>query len=70
MNYIDGLCDAPMDAQESQNEAAAHHQMALDVLYDIGCQFSIPDDKMQELCRIACINFNELQNYSGTPAAC
>ncbi len=70
MDYIDGICDAPMDAQESQNEAAAAHQMALDVLYRIGCQYNVSLADIAALCQIAGIDLYELNNYSGTPAAC
>jgi hypothetical protein len=68
MSYIDGICDAPFDTAESQDEAAAAHQMALDILYRIGCEFNIPNDKMKQLCRIALIDFNELQNHQGATA--
>lgn len=63
MNYIDGepFC---YDTAESQNEAAAQHQIALDILYSIGCEFNIPAGKMRELCRIALIDYNELLNHS------
>ena len=67
MNYIDGFIEAfppCFDEEESQNEAAAQHQMALDFLYSIGCEFSIPDNKMRELCQLANISFDELQNHS------
>ena len=33
MSYVDGIVDQPFDTAESQDEAAAQHQMALDVLY-------------------------------------
>ena len=63
MTYIDG---EPLhyDAAESQNEAAAAHQMALDVLYRIGCQYDVKTADMATLCQLANIDFNELQNHS------
>ena len=58
------------DERESQDAAAASHQMALDVLYRVGCQYNVKDADMRELCDLALINFNELQLYSGSPATC
>ena len=67
MNYIDG---EPLryDTAESQDEAGAAHQMELDALYRIGCQYNIATPDMALLCQMAQINFNELQKYSGIPA--
>jgi len=67
MSYIDG---EPLhyDSAESQNEAAAQKQMAMDVLYRVGCQYGVKDADMVDLCQLANINFNELQNYAGVPA--
>ncbi len=56
------------DERESQDAAAASHQMALDVLYRVGCQYNVEDADMRVLCDLALINFNELQNYSGATA--
>ena len=69
MSYIDG---EPLhyDSAESQDEAAAQHQIALDVLYRVGCQYGVKDADMVNLCQLANINFNELQSYSGSPATC
>jgi hypothetical protein len=67
MNYIDGFIDAfppCFDDEESQNEAAAQHQIEMDVLYSIGCQYSIKDADMKQLCQLANISFDELQNHS------
>jgi hypothetical protein len=44
--------------------------MALDVLYRVGCQYNVAMQDMVTLCQLASIDFNELQKYSGTPAAC
>ena len=65
MNYIDGFIDATFDTEESQNEAAAAHQMALDVLYRVGCQYNVDKQDMVMLCQLANINVNEFMNYSG-----
>ena len=70
MSYIDGTVDAPFDTAESQDEAAAQKQMAMDVLYRVGCQYGVKDADMVDLCQLANINFNELQSYSGSPATC
>jgi len=42
--------------------------MAMDVLYRVGCQYGVKDADMVNLCQLANINFNELQNYAGVPA--
>ena len=70
MSYIDGTVDAPFDTAESQDEASAQKQMALDVLYRVGCQYNVKDADMVNLCQLANVNFNELQSYSGSPATC
>lgn len=73
MDYIDGFIEAfpPMfDEQESRNEAAAAHQMALDVLYKHGCKYNVKPGDMRLLCALASINIDELMNYSGSPATC
>ena len=67
MSYVDGIVDQPFDTAESQDEAAAQHQMALDVLYRVGCQYNVAMQDMVTLCQLANINFNELQSYSGSP---
>lgn len=66
MNEIDDC----FSTEESQNEAAAARQVALDLLFDIGCQYGIPNNKMRELCVLTGVSFDDLQKYSGTPAAC
>ena len=67
MNYIEGT-ELHYDTAESQDEAAAAHQMALDVLYRVGCQYNVQTQDMVTLCQLASIDFKELQNYSGVPA--
>jgi hypothetical protein len=56
------------DERDSQDAAAADHQMALDVLYRVGCQYSIANADMVTLCQLASIDFDELQMYSGVTA--
>jgi len=67
VTYVDG-CELHYDTAESQDEAAASHQMALDVLYRVGCQYGVKDADMVNLCQLANVNFNELQNHSGVTA--
>jgi len=64
MSYVDGIVDQPFDTAESQDEAAAQKQMALDVLYRVGCQYGVKDADMVNLCQLANVNFNELNNHS------
>ena len=66
--YVLESQDFDSQERESQDAAAASHQMALDVLYRVGCQYSIKNADMVTLCQLANINFNELQNYSGATA--
>ena len=64
MNYIDGIVDAPYSTAESQDEAAAAHQMALDALHRIGCQYNIATPDVVLLCQLAQINVDELMNHT------
>ena len=70
MDYIDGTVGQPFDTVESQDEAAAAHQMALDVLYRVGCQYNVQTADMVTLCQLASIDYKELSKYSGNPATC
>lgn len=70
MDYIDGIAEAPFDLQESYDEAVAHQQMTLDVLYRIGCQYDIALPDIAVLCQLANVDYKQFQKYSGTPAAC
>lgn len=54
-----------MDYEASADEAAAYKQVALDLLYNLGCQYDIKTTDMQHLCELACIPFADLQKYSG-----
>ncbi len=67
MNYIDGI-DMGFDTTESQAAAAADHQIALDVLYRVGCQYNIAPADMVMLCELSGIQWAELSKYSGVPA--
>ena len=62
--YVLESQDFDSQERDSQDAAAAAHQMALDVLYGIGCEFNIPDTKMRELCQLVNISFDELLNHS------
>ena len=66
--YVLESQDFDSQERESQDAAAANHQMALDVLYRVGCQYGVEDADMRALCDLALINFNELQNYYGVTA--
>jgi hypothetical protein len=71
MNYIDGFIDAfppCFDEEKSQDAMAADHQIALDVLYRVGCQYSISPADMVMLCELSGIQWAELSKYSGVPA--
>ena len=68
MNYIDGIVDFCWDTAESQDAMAADHQIALDVLYRVGCQYNIAPADMVMLCQMSGIQWAELSKYSGVPA--
>ena len=70
-DYINGFIEAfppCFDEEESQNEAAAQHQIEMDFLYSIGCQYSIKDADMKQLCQLANVSFDELLNHQGVTA--
>ena len=67
MDYIN-VCEPYYSLAESHDEAAAAHQMALDVLYRVGCQYGVKAADMMALCQLAGIAFTELQKYSGAQA--
>ena len=54
--------------EASANEATAERQMQLDILYRIGCQYSVAKADMAAICQLAGIPLDELMNYSGVPA--
>lgn len=62
------VIDFYYDEQESQNEAAAAQQMALDALYRIGCQYDIAKADMALLCQLAGVSVQTFMEYSGVPA--
>ena len=68
MSYDHDTSMEPMSSDESQAEAAAGHQVALDVLHRIGCQYNIAMPDMAALCQIATISLNELMVYTGAKA--
>lgn len=51
--------------EASPDETASYKQVALDLLYNLGCQYDIKTKDMQQLCELACIPFADLQKYSG-----
>ena len=51
--------------EESANEATAAHQMALDALYRIGCQYDIAQADIALLCQLSGIGVDEFLTYSG-----
>jgi hypothetical protein len=59
---------APYPFSQSVAVGNQDKQQALELLYRLGCQHGIDDDDMIELCRLAGVDFEELQNYSGVPA--
>ena len=61
---IDFYYDEAAEA-ESQNEAAAAHQMALDALYRIGCQYDSAKADMALLCQLAGVSVDEFMKYTG-----
>ena len=67
MNYVDGI-DMGFDTAESQDAMAADHQIALDVLYHVGCRYDIAPADMVMLCELSGIQWAELSKYSGVPA--
>ena len=60
------------DVEESQAECAAYeqrYQQALDLLYYMGCQYSIKDKDMRLLCDHMGVHWDDLQKHSiGKPA--
>ena len=67
MNYPE-IIDTAFNTAESQAAAAADHQIALDVLYRVGCQYNIAPADMVMLCELSGIQWAELSKYSGVPA--
>jgi len=60
------------DVEESQAECAAYeqrYQQALDLLYYVGCQYSIKDKDMRLLCDHMGVHWDDLQTHKGKPAA-
>jgi len=58
------VVDYNWDEQASNDEANAQKQMALDILYEHGCKYSVKTGDMMLLCALANINITELMNYS------
>ena len=51
--------------EETANEATAAHQMELDALYRIGCQYDIGQADMALLCQLANVSVDEFMKHSG-----
>ena len=51
--------------EETANEATAAHQIELDALYRIGCQYDIAQADMALLCQLAGVNIDEFMKHSG-----
>ena len=68
MDYINPVIDTPYDASESQAEQVSAHQIELDELYSIGCQYSIKDRDMMTICRMAGVSWRDLQQHQGVGA--
>ena len=52
--FGNGMSD-DLHYEASPDETAAYKQVALDLLYNIGCQYDIKTNDMQQLCELACI---------------
>lgn len=65
MNYIEGTVDMPYDTAESQDEAAAAHQMQLDAIARIGSYPDTTEQDMRFICDMAGINWTEFLNHKG-----
>lgn len=57
-----------MDEFDSQNEATAYQQQAMDLLYRLGCEYDIKTSDMQELCSLALVPFEQFKKYEGVQA--
>lgn len=60
------------DQETFESDSAAtnqRYQDALDLLYSVGCQYSIKDADMRRLCDHCGVYWDDLQNHSiGKPA--
>lgn len=65
MSYIDGTVDAPMDADESHNEAVASKQKFMDWLAHIGVFPDVTINDLKDGCAAAGISFDEFEFYTG-----
>ncbi len=64
-DFFESLTPTFYDEEESQREAIAERQIQLDILYRIGCQYSIKQADIALICQLAGIPLDELMNYSG-----
>ena len=66
--FFESLTPVFYDEEEHQREKSAAHQMELDALYRIGCQYDIAKADMALLCQLANVSVQEFFNYSGVSA--
>lgn len=60
------------DQETFESDSAAtnqRYQDALDLLYYMGCQYSIKDKDMRLLCDHMGVHWDDLQTHKGKPAA-
>ena len=60
------------DIEAFESDSAAtnqRYQDALDLLYYMGCQYSIKDKDMRLLCDHMGVHWDDLQTHKGKPAA-
>ena len=61
-----------MNLEEFSTECGAYAQMQqdkLDALCAIGCQYDISRPDMRRLCGLSGVDWDDLQNHTGKPAA-
>ena len=56
--------------EASADETAAYKQVALDLLYNLGCQYDIQEQDMRRLCSLALVRYEDLLKYSGKGVVC
>ena len=56
--------------EASPDETASYKQVALDLLYNLGCQYDIKTKDMQQLCSLALVRYDDFLKYSGKEAVC
>ena len=59
--------DSNASIAESANQ---RYMQALDLLYSIGCEYSVKDDDMRQLCLHMCVSFEDLENHQPKGQLC